>query len=345
MNGDAGTSNLFTPGESFDAAPAGDSERQAIDALRGYAYQVAVSAIAWLDLGESGRLYLEVAEDYATVAGNALNAVQVKDTAASGSVTLKTKSVGDAIHTFVDLVGRNRGREVELRYFTTSSIGMEQRRVDRPAGEAGLVYWRKAAAGATSRPLRSILEGAGFTDPVREFVRTRDDDALRQDLLKKIHWDCGQPDLAGVRRELEERLIVFGRDRYHLAAKEASRLADVLIYHVLKKSVGKNADERALTRAELYSVIDAATGLFVPRAAVDAITRLACTLASGLVGGPAGVALTATDIDWLFADRDLPALRLTIPRPELETAITQALQTRNLAVLVGGTGVGKSLAA
>jgi hypothetical protein len=70
-------SNLFTPGPSFDEAPAGDRERQAIDALRGYAYQVAVSAIAWVDLDDRTRLYLEVAEDYATIAGQALNAMQV----------------------------------------------------------------------------------------------------------------------------------------------------------------------------------------------------------------------------------------------------------------------------
>jgi hypothetical protein len=140
MNREGDNSNLFTPGASLASAPAGDVERQAIHALRGYAYQLAVSALAWLDLDEKSWLYLEVAEDYATVAGNALNAVQVKDTAASGSVTLNTGGVRDAIHAFVDLVARNPGRAVKLRYLTTSPIGTEQSRADRPAGEAGLTY-------------------------------------------------------------------------------------------------------------------------------------------------------------------------------------------------------------
>lgn len=61
MTGDQNSSDVFTPGPSIDAAPAGDSERQAIDSLRGYAYQVAVSALAWIDLEEKSRLYLEVA--------------------------------------------------------------------------------------------------------------------------------------------------------------------------------------------------------------------------------------------------------------------------------------------
>ena len=62
MNGDGDNSNIFTPG-----APTGDLQRQAIGSLRGYTYQVAASTLAWLDLEEKGRLYLEVAEDYATV--------------------------------------------------------------------------------------------------------------------------------------------------------------------------------------------------------------------------------------------------------------------------------------
>jgi hypothetical protein len=127
-------------------------------------------------------------------------------------------------------------------------------------------------------------------------VRSRDDGALRKDLLRKIHWDCGQPDMAAVRRELEERLIVFGRDRFQLPTKEAQRLADVLMYHVLKISIVKNADERALTRADLYSVIDAATRVSVPRAAVDSMTHFTSALAIAFGGASLGVALTVSNI-------------------------------------------------
>jgi hypothetical protein len=94
MNGDPNNSDLF-------------KERQASDSLRGYAYQVALTALAWIDLGEKSRLYLKVAEDYATVSGDVLNAVQIKDTAASSSVALKSDSVRGAICAFIDLVARN----------------------------------------------------------------------------------------------------------------------------------------------------------------------------------------------------------------------------------------------
>ena len=97
MANDPNSAGPFTPGTSaIDTPPVGDVERQAVASLRGYAYQVAAAALAWLDVHDNGRIYLEVAEDYATVAQQALDATQVKDTVNSGSVTLNTEAVRDA---------------------------------------------------------------------------------------------------------------------------------------------------------------------------------------------------------------------------------------------------------
>lgn len=97
----------FSAGRPLGGAPKGDEVRQAIASLRGYAYQIAVAALAWLDIKDGDRLYLEVAEDYAVVAGNVLNAIQVKDTAASTSLTLNGEGVRQAVSSFVDLVQKN----------------------------------------------------------------------------------------------------------------------------------------------------------------------------------------------------------------------------------------------
>jgi len=53
--------------------------RQALTAIRGYAYQLYATAIAWLNLCEDAQLLVEVAEDYAIAASNALQATQVRD--------------------------------------------------------------------------------------------------------------------------------------------------------------------------------------------------------------------------------------------------------------------------
>ncbi len=84
MVSDPNSASSFGPGTVIDTPPVGDVEREAVASLRGYAYQVAAAALAWLDLDEHGMVYLEVAEDYAIVAEQSFSAVQVKDTADSG---------------------------------------------------------------------------------------------------------------------------------------------------------------------------------------------------------------------------------------------------------------------
>jgi hypothetical protein len=71
--GNLSMSGQFAPGASaIDPPPVGDVERQAVASLKGYAYQIAVAALAWLDIDENGKVYLEVAEDYAIVAQQSL---------------------------------------------------------------------------------------------------------------------------------------------------------------------------------------------------------------------------------------------------------------------------------
>jgi hypothetical protein len=335
--------NPFTSGNIPGLVPEGDAARQAVDSLRGYAYQVLASALAWVDLGERDRLYLEVAEDYAVMAQN-LSAVQVKDTAASTTVTLNSSNIHEAIGSFVDLVARNPGVSVELRYLTTSTIGTERGIADRPGGMAGLEYWRKAAAGSDVAPLRTILESEAFPNTVRDFVRARNDAELRRDLLQKIHWDCGAPDFQTLHDDLQARLIVVGRDRFSLAAPEARRLADVLAYRVLRKSVLKIPEERVLSRAELYEILNTAAEVAIPRAtALAFFSQLATGMAGSLGGGlgPAGT-LEAHEPGWLISSDSLPPPHRFIARPALESAVASAVDRFGAAILVGASGLGKS---
>jgi hypothetical protein len=343
---DEGSSGLFTPGPSLQV-PEGDPERQAVASLRGYTYQTASSAVAWLDLNPADRLYLEVAEDYAIVAAEALRAVQVKDTAGSGSATLNVTGVRSAIAAYVDLVDRNPGRAVSLHYLTTSPIGEEARLEQRPGGEAGLAYWRKAAMGADVAPLRNLLEGEGFPEPVRAFVRARDDETLRSEFLQRVHWDCGQPNLSAVTRELEERLIVVGRDRYGIPAAEARRLADSLMHHVLKKTVLKEPSARVLDRAELDQLVDRATRIQLSRGDVDKLIRIISSSGLALSGttGADGATLSPSDREWLVADKYLPTPRLIVRRTGVEAQISSVLTRHGFVILTGGTGLGKSLLA
>ena len=337
------SNDLFNAGTTPEHIPKADVARQAVDSLRGYAYQALAAALAWLDIDEHSRLYLEVAEDYAIIAEHVLRVVQVKDTESSRSITLNSASIRAAIVAFVDLVERNPSTQINLRFFTTTEIGIEQSAADRPAGIAGLKYWRKVAGGADPSPLRSILESEKFPESVRAFSKTRNDDEFRREFIRRIWWDGGKPDFATLRQELEARLIVLGRDRFGLPAPEARRLVDSLVYRVLEKSIVKELQERVLTRAELYGMIDAATRISVPRESADAFARLTSGL-TGTLSGPLGSGnpLSVTDADWIIDGSTLPSPQGVIARGTVETAVADALRDFGASVVVGSSGLGKS---
>ena len=294
-------------------------------------------------LDEKSRLFLEVAEDYAIIINQVLKAVQIKDTAASGPVTLNTPSVRNAIASFVDLVERNPQSEVEFRFLTTSEIGQERAVEDRPAGIAALVYWKKAASGADVTPLRRLLQSERFPDSVRDFVEYRDDEALQCDLIGRIRWDCGKPDLDTIRYQLEQRVIVLGRDQFHLPASEAKRLVELLVFRVLKKCTATEITDRVLTRADLYSAIDAGSQSTVPRTVVELLSRLA---SRGMETTGENTALlnppSAREPGWIVSGDALPAPRNLLDRNETQSRVVNALDEFGVSLLVGGGGTGKS---
>ena len=334
--------DLVAPGVD-GLIPQGDAARQAIDSLRGYAYQVIAAALAWLDIEGTSKIYLEVAEDYAVVAKGAINAVQVKDTQASGNVTLNTESVRDAISNFVILTNLNRDSEVHLRYFTTSDIGMEKALQDRPGGISGLLYWRHAAKGADIGPLREILDSDKFPDPVREFIRSRNDDELRHDLFRKIHWDCGRPDLVSLRKEFHDRFVVVGRDTFGIPAPDALRISNLLVHHVLERSIADSPAGRVLTRADLISVTDHASRVSVPVGVMGMLAHTSAGLLTQLLGGSsAGLPVAAGLPTWLVDGSDLPETKRAVSRPEVEKGIENRLRACGSCFVIGASGVGKS---
>ena len=175
------TDDLLKLRSSLETAPSSDTARQAVNALRGYTYQLVASALAWINIPDDGRLYLEVAEDYAVVAGHALSAVQVKDTKKSGTITLNSDSVRRAIAAFVEFPriiptyrfpsvcsrhrrsAWNRRSSTDREVYPAWSIGAELR-----GGQTSLPFVRHWKA-TDSLILYEISAGHVM---IRNFVRT-----------------------------------------------------------------------------------------------------------------------------------------------------------------------------
>ena len=323
-----------------------DSARQAIDAIRGYEYQILAATLAWVDLDEDGLLYLEVAEDYATVVDSAIEAVQVKDTRASGSVTLNTPAVRDAIASFVDLTERNPDRQVQLRFFTTSPIGIESASRDRPGGLSGLTYWQRVRAGREDLgPLRTVLERETYPEPVRKFCAGRSDQELLAGLIHQVTWDCGRPQTASLRQELEQRLVRVLRTEFSAPSQDAPRVADILTYRVLQRSAMPDPQERVLSRSELHQLVDYSTRLTVARADFELLLRSALAKVPQPGLGQSVVTQGNDDPAWVVDVSRLPAPKLLVPRPAVEAAVHSALNSTGVCFVVGPTGIGKSMVA
>ena len=324
-------------------APIADPTRNAIHAIRGYEYQTLAAALAWLNLDDQGLLFLEVAEDYAEVVGSAINAVQVKDTHTSGPITLNRGDVRDAIAAFVQLAEENPDQSVQLRYLTTSTIGMEKASRGRLGGCAGLDYWQRVRLTQEDvGPLRQILEHEPYPDAVRRFCKKRSDIELCQDLICRVTWDCGRPDATNLRKELEQRLALVLSDQFHIPSQEATHVADALAYRVLQKSSLPQPSDRVLTRYELYQLIDSTTKLALPRNILEPLLSQLVVRQSG--NDQASILYPSIrNPHWLIDASGVPIHKTLVSRPEVEAEVRSAVKSAGICFVFGATGIGKSI--
>lgn len=321
---------LYEAGPRFHD-PQGDVTRQAVAALGGYGYQLYASGLAWLGLTDGELLYLEVAEDYAVVGRDALAGVQVKDTAASGNITLQSEDVRTAIDAYVDLIARNPNRIVSLHYLTTAEIGLERRKDQRIAGESALLYWRRAAAGADVAPLRALLEDLDLKPATKDHIAALTDDTLRREFLCRIHWSCGAPGLQDVRADLEAGLIEYVASARKLSSHVGKTMLPVVIERLLTTAVSDGP--RRLRRADLLELIDQASMVSVP------LEQFVASFSGS------AIANRFSSPSLLAPSSELPLPMVLAPRTAVVTALDTACRTAGFAIATGATGLGKSFAA
>ena len=232
-------------------------------------------------------------------------------------------------------------------FLTTSPIGLEKSPDDRVGEVPGLEYWQRARAGLEDvGPLRALLERESSPEAVRIFCRSRSDEELLADLIRRVTWDCDRPDTAILRRELEARVSLFLRKEFGVPPQDALPIVDVLACHVLRRSTMQEARERVLSRPELRHVADASTRISLPRSVVE---RLLSKAPASPVESTLGHAIVSTrDLTyppWIVDAGTLPTPKVLIRRAPLEARVQAALSTTRLCIIVGATGTGKSILA
>lgn len=344
------TSNSENPSTNAQAPLSADAKRQAVDPIRGYLYQIWRSVFAWIELSDTDLLYLEGAEDFDELRGSAAVVTQVKDTAKSGSKTLRSEDVLDAIQNFLDVRKRNPGRSIQFKFLTTSAIGAEQ---GSPfGGDAGLRVWtacqhtRDAVnANALAESIKTFLLGLpNLPVLVREFLANSDSATVRSELIDRIEWFTDEPGIEAVREAIRQK-IVNRCDRRGINSAEAPNIVSAL-YQEASSVITRKVD-RYLTRAQFVEIFDRTTSVAVPRAELEALRASAglpptasliqLVKAAGL--DPAAVTFSGRTPN-LVNPPPLPDR--VLKRPELIEEVRRKFGSDGLLVIVGSTGMGKS---
>lgn len=254
--------------DGFDPlVPAADRARQAVASLRGYAYQVWASALAWAQLRGDEVLLLEIAEDFAVASVSALVMGQVKDTAASGSVTLRSDGVAAALNALWRFQEANSERTVSLVYLTTSEVGREQG-LTFPGGAPGLAFWHTAhREGVGLEPLKTALAGLQLEPELQAWLSTADDEAIRTRLIRRVRWECGQPSRAELDIILDDALVL-ACEALQAPPSAARAVRDALVLEVLNAATVAEPEARRRTHAQFLRLVEAATSVSMPLADV-----------------------------------------------------------------------------
>ena len=310
--------------------------RQAVNSLRGYVYQIYQTLNAWLTLKEDEVLLLEVAEDFAVIAKNALKATQVKDTAGSGSVTLKTESVSKTIKSLWEFQQANPDRNVYITYLTTSKIGKEKG-LSFPDNHSGLTYWRVAAREGTDiEPLRQALLGIDLPPKVIDFIKGSTSDELRERILRRIDWVCGEQDIEALDKTISDRLVYFG-DQKGCAPTDSEKARDSLIAAILKKIVQESG--RQLLKADFLRIFEKAVSISLP------MSQLREIMGSRLAANQGASVGTVSAADLVLNAAQVPLPPRTVNRRSLVEELISDMGQSGSLWLHGSSGTGKTVLA
>ncbi len=318
--------------------PIGDPSREAIDALKGYVYQIYQTALAWIELQANELLFIEVAEDFAIVTTDELKGIQVKGTA--HTVTINSKDIIDSIDSFSHLCQKNPSLSVELIHLTTSVIGKERAIEDRIGNTPTLDSWRQLARGGDIEPLKKILQKSKLKEETKKHINSLSPEEFRSKFLKQIHFICGASDSSQIKKELHVKVqdIILSR------GGESSLLNDCInkILITILETATKITD-RYVDKLMFEKIISETTQITINRKDFNKLNQLVCQILSR--GMPTTNNTINTRITPPRPIDDIPFPSIIAERSTQIDKIIDSVIQNGIGWISGATGVGKTLGA
>jgi hypothetical protein len=304
-----------------------DVKRQAVFSIQGTVYQAWCSIDAWLRLSSADEvIYLEGAEDFDIVTSQDAITVQVKKNAAP--ISLASAKAHDALENFWNLCSRETSRQIEFHYLTTSSVAME-RDADFD-GLKGIHAWRAAQtnpelATKVSKYLEAKLPANSC---LKAFLITAAPEIIHRRLIKSFQWFTDQADIEGVKRSVNERIVVLLnslRRSLSLTSNVQTQLQS-RFWEVVTNPV---AIERRLTLGDLLKQVEVATIANLP-IPIDQIPELLAYASPGL------------NLLGLLLQKSRKPPDPLLRRPALTGRLEEIVRQRRTVLLMGSIHKGKT---
>lgn len=329
-----------------------DEARQATTTIRAYRYQILRTIYEWLQLRSEEVIYVERAEDYDRASDSRDDTFQVKDTKKTGSVTLRTSSVVDAINNYWKLREANPRRTIRFHLVTTSPIGVE---AGNPFGQGrpGLGVWEKARLARDPRDgdqltteIRDFLiKEAKLDPPVLMFLGAESASNIRNQLVDPIAWHTSEPSGKEVEEAILRKLHTICWER-NTATNYAEKILALLERHTW--TVASSHTDRALTIEEFYRLFDDATLVSIPQSGLANLIRgvphtgILGALASGGSAENLGQALAIVLGGATRLGSTPPLSDSVMPRRDITDALVGIVSEQPVLYVQGSTGSGKT---
>ncbi len=316
-----------------------DPTRQAVDAWRGYYYQLLHTIHAWLELPEGTVLYLEGAEDFDVIGPEEATAVQVKDT--SENITLRSRSVTATITHFWQVRKASPHRKVLFTLLTRSKITVES---GEPFGPnvAGLELWERCAKGTCDYGalFRFLRDEERLPEDLRQFIASTDPASVIEELIRPIAWQT-QSQGGGFVEEAIKRKLEFHGDKFGVPPSEAIRVLNRLLKEAFERVCRPSETDRMLDRTLFLRLFEEETRN-VPAHQVQLLTQLASQLLPALLpSGSSVVGGTLTTLPLISSEIPPPTQHIH-RRQRLITELLQRLEASGVLILTGSSGTGKT---
>ena len=315
-----------------------DPKRQANDSLRGYRYQILHSVNAWLDLAEDEVLYLEGAEDFDKVSGDAATATQVKDT--QHNITLKSQEVIDGINHYWELRTNNRDWRVKFRFLTRSQIGTER---GHPFGnnQQGLRLWSGCSGNEEAiTKISEFLQTEGkISEEIADFLKKAEPQQIYEQLIEPIAWETGSKEASFVEKSIEDKLVLHGHE-CGILPSNASQVVNRLLTEAWEVATQK--ENRELTKVRFLRIFEEQTHQVISNQHLRYLQMRATMVdrvGSAFIADSSDIAIQSQSP---IQDTIPPIYHDAVPRTDLLASIQAILQSEGIAVIHGGTGRGKT---